>query len=74
MRHSTDPSPLISEGRWHGQLLHEPRGDGGFGYDPIFFDPQMNLTGAEMTLEQKNSVSHRGHALRTMMAMIRENF
>ena len=74
MRHSTDPSPLISEGRWHGQVLYEPRGDGGFGYDPIFFDPQMNLTGAEMTLEQKNSVSHRGHALRTMMAMIRENF
>jgi len=74
MRHSTDPSPLISEGRWHGRVLHEPRGDGGFGYDPIFFDPQMNLTGAEMTLEQKNSVSHRGHALRAMMAMIRENF
>ena len=73
MRHSADPSPLISEGRWRGQVLHEPRGDGGFGYDPIFFDPQMNLTGAEMTLEQKNSVSHRGHALRKMMAMIREN-
>ena len=58
-----DPSPLIAEGRWQGTILRAPRGNGGHGYDPLFFDPILNLAAAEMPAEQKNRVSHRGKAL-----------
>jgi XTP/dITP diphosphohydrolase len=54
---------LIAEGIWHGRILEAPRGAGGFGYDPIFFDPERSLSAAELAPEMKNRVSHRGRAL-----------
>lgn len=58
-----DPAPLIAEGIWEGRLLRAPRGNGGFGYDPIFLDPDSGRSGAELPPEQKNRISHRGQAL-----------
>jgi XTP/dITP diphosphohydrolase len=63
IRHAQDPQPLIAEGEWHGEVLRAPRGSGGFGYDPLFLDPLLGQTGAELVLEQKNRISHRGKAL-----------
>jgi XTP/dITP diphosphohydrolase len=63
MRHGNDPQPLVAEGEWRGEILREPRGSGGFGYDPLFLDPMLGKTGAELSPEQKNRVSHRGKAL-----------
>ena len=58
-----DPAPLIAEGRWHGTILHAPRGSGGHGYDPLFFDPSLGVGAAEMAASEKNRISHRGKAL-----------
>jgi XTP/dITP diphosphohydrolase len=58
-----DPAPLIAEGRWHGRILEAPRGNGGFGYDPVFFDPVLGKGAAELETATKNRVSHRGQAL-----------
>ena len=66
VRKYDDPVPLISDGRLFGELLRAPRGDGGFGYDPLFLDCDLQLSGAEMSLEQKNKLSHRGAAVRKM--------
>jgi XTP/dITP diphosphohydrolase len=63
VRHPQDPQPLIAEGEWHGEVLRAPRGNGGFGYDPLFLDPQLGQTGAELPPEEKNRISHRGKAL-----------
>ncbi|MBX9963681.1 MAG: RdgB/HAM1 family non-canonical purine NTP pyrophosphatase [Burkholderiales bacterium] len=71
MRHGADPQPLIAEGEWHGEILRAPRGDGGFGYDPLFLDPELGLTGAELTLERKNAISHRGRALTQLLERLR---
>ena len=68
LRHPHDPQPLIAEGLWEGRVLETPRGDGGFGYDPVFFDPALGLTAAQLPAEVKNRVSHRGRAL----ALLRE--
>jgi XTP/dITP diphosphohydrolase len=54
--------PLVAEGQWHGRILCSRRGVGGFGYDPVFLDIQMNKTGAELSLDEKNRLSHRGKA------------
>ena len=67
LRHVDDPQPLIAEGEWHGEVLRVPRGTGGFGYDPLFLDPTLGLTGAELSMEKKNRISHRGKAL-TLLA------
>ena len=67
VRHADDPEPLIAEGVWNGIVVDTPRGGGGFGYDPHFLDPRYGLTGAEMPLEQKNAVSHRGQAMRILI-------
>ena len=69
-RHADDPQPLIAEGIWHGRVIDTPRGDGGFGYDPLFEDRQTGLTGAELDLERKNDLSHRGKAMRSLIARI----
>jgi XTP/dITP diphosphohydrolase len=66
LRDARDPQPLIAEGEWHGEILDAPRGTGGFGYDPLFLDPDSGLTGAQMRMEQKNQVSHRARALRAL--------
>jgi XTP/dITP diphosphohydrolase len=63
LRHAEDPQPLIVEGIWHGRILEAPRGEKGFGYDPIFFDPELGLAAAELAPDVKNRVSHRGRAL-----------
>jgi XTP/dITP diphosphohydrolase len=63
LRHAEDPQPLIAEGIWHGRVLHERRGDGGFGYDPVFFDPEQGLSAAELDPQLKHRISHRGLAL-----------
>jgi XTP/dITP diphosphohydrolase len=67
-----DPEPVIAEGRWHGSIVDAPRGSGGFGYDPHFLDATTGLTGAELPLERKNELSHRGQAMRTLIARLRE--
>lgn len=66
LQHANDPQPLIVEGQWHGRILHARRGDGGHGYDPVFFDPQHGQSAAEMPLDLKNGLSHRGKALATL--------
>jgi XTP/dITP diphosphohydrolase len=67
MRHAKDPSPIICEGSWQGSIVLEPRGEGGFGYDPYFWVPTHNCTSAELSAETKNSLSHRGQALRQLV-------
>jgi len=71
LRHADDPQPLIAEGEWHGEVLRARRGTGGFGYDPLFLDPALGLTGAELPMEKKNRVSHRGKALALLVERLR---
>lgn len=70
MRHAEDPTPLICQGSWEGLILEAPRGHNGFGYDPLFFIPELNCSSAELTPEQKQQHSHRGKAVRQFMAQI----
>lgn len=70
VRHAEDPQPLIAEGLWQGEIMTAPRGDGGFGYDPVFLDAKTEKTGAELPLEIKNRISHRGQALTRMLHML----
>lgn len=63
LHHPADPTPLICQGSWEGTILTEPRGEGGFGYDPIFFVPGEQRTAAELEPAVKNQISHRGQAL-----------
>ena len=63
LRSPDDPQPLIAEGEWHGRILEAPRGTGGFGYDPVFFDPAHDCSAAELDPSLKNRISHRGRAL-----------
>ena len=71
VRHAGDPQPLIAEAEWHGEILREPRGSGGFGYDPLFLVPEFGRTGAELQPEEKNRVSHRGRALAQLVVRLR---
>jgi XTP/dITP diphosphohydrolase len=72
MRHADDPQPLLGEGEWHGEILETPRGSGGFGYDPLFFDPLLGMSGAELAPARKNQVSHRAKALAAVAARLRQ--
>ncbi|HVW64107.1 MAG TPA: RdgB/HAM1 family non-canonical purine NTP pyrophosphatase [Nitrosospira sp.] len=72
LRHAEDPQPIIADGTWHGEIVLEPCGQGGFGYDPYFFLPQLGKTAAELSMEQKNRISHRGQALARLVDRIRE--
>jgi len=72
LRHADDPQPLIAEGIWEGSILDAPRGEGGFGYDPIFFDPALQRGAGELPPELKNRVSHRGQALAQLRERVRE--
>lgn len=67
MRHAGDPSPIICEGSWEGLIRLEPQGEGGFGYDPYFYLPDLGCTSAELSAEDKNRLSHRGQALRQLL-------
>jgi XTP/dITP diphosphohydrolase len=70
VRHERDPEPIIAEGAWHGTVIDLPRGAGGFGYDPHFLDAATGLTAAELPLERKNELSHRGRAMRALIARL----
>jgi XTP/dITP diphosphohydrolase len=72
LRHAEDPEPMIAEGTWTGEIVAEARGANGFGYDPYFFLRDFGKTAAELEPEQKNLVSHRGKALRRLLAKLRE--
>ena len=70
MRHAADPTPLICQGSWEGRILFEPRGEYGFGYDPVFYVPTHDCASAELAPDIKNSLSHRGQALRKLVAAL----
>lgn len=72
LRHADDPTPLVFHGRWPGVITHQPVGEGGFGYDPVFFVPQQGKTAAEMTKPEKLAVSHRGQALALLLDALRD--
>lgn len=63
LRSATDPAPAVAQGRWPGRIALAPVGEAGFGYDPVFFDPALGKTAAELAREEKNRISHRGRAL-----------
>jgi len=67
VRHANDPQPLIAEGEWHGEIFHEERGEGGFGYDPMFWLPHFGKTAAELSHAEKAEISHRAKALKVLM-------
>ncbi|WP_457667069.1 XTP/dITP diphosphatase [Thiolapillus sp.] len=67
MRHGEDPVPIICQGTWEGRILHSPRGENGFGYDPLFFVPEKDCSAAELPAEVKNAMSHRGKALQCLL-------
>lgn len=71
LRSADDPEPLVATGRWEGRLLTEPRGTGGFGYDPLLFIPALGLSVAELDAATKNDLSHRALAARQMLALMR---
>jgi XTP/dITP diphosphohydrolase len=71
MRHAADPTPHIFQGTWEGRILHAPQGENGFGYDPVFYVPDRNCSSAELAAEVKNSLSHRGQALRQLVEALR---
>jgi XTP/dITP diphosphohydrolase len=70
LRHPEDPAPIVAEGRWHGRVLDAPRGEGGFGYDPLFLPDDQHLAAAELDKALKNRVSHRGQALARLHARL----
>ena len=70
LRHVRDPCPIVCEGVWRGRILEAPRGDGGFGYDPVFFVETLNRTAAELSRAEKNAVSHRGQALAQLLGRL----
>jgi len=70
MRHADDPTPLICQGSWEGRILTAARGSNGFGYDPVFYVPTHNCASAELAATTKNSLSHRGQALRQLVAAL----
>lgn len=71
VRHADDPQPVIADGSWHGEIITEPRGEGGFGYDAHFLLPDLGKTAAELTSSEKNALSHRGQALRALVEKLR---
>ena len=72
MRHASDPTPLVCSASWEGEITLTQNGNGGFGYDPVFFVPTLNCTSAELTKEQKNAVSHRGQALQKLLLELKQ--
>lgn len=66
-----DPEPLVADARWHGEILREGRGSGGFGYDPLFLVTTHGCSAAELAREEKNRISHRGMALRSLAQQLR---
>jgi XTP/dITP diphosphohydrolase len=71
VRHSEDPDPIIAQGRWQGEIIATPKGDGGFGYDPIFYSREFKVTAAELAKDEKNRISHRGIAAKALRDQLR---
>ncbi|AVL76146.1 MULTISPECIES: RdgB/HAM1 family non-canonical purine NTP pyrophosphatase [Providencia] len=71
LRHAEDPTPLVFQGRWQGIITRERKGQGGFGYDPIFYIPELGCTSAELTKAEKQAISHRGKALTMMLEALK---
>jgi XTP/dITP diphosphohydrolase len=71
MEHASDPFPVIAQGVWEGRILQRPVGANGFGYDPVFLVPEHNCASAELSADVKNSLSHRGQALRSLTNLIK---
>ncbi|MDZ4201082.1 MAG: RdgB/HAM1 family non-canonical purine NTP pyrophosphatase [Gallionella sp.] len=71
VRHADDPQPLIAEGEWHGMIAHEERGDGGFGYDPMFWLPELDRMSSELSHDEKAQLSHRAKALKVLLEKLR---
>jgi XTP/dITP diphosphohydrolase len=71
LRHADDPTPLVCHGSWAGEIIHAPAGEGGFGYDPIFYVPALGKTAAELSKAEKIAVSHRGQALALLLEAMR---
>ncbi|MFC3283878.1 RdgB/HAM1 family non-canonical purine NTP pyrophosphatase [Litchfieldella rifensis] len=67
LRHADDPVPLIVQCAWEGEILAHPRGEGGFGYDPLFWIPECGMSAAELSAEEKNRLSHRGRAMQALV-------
>ena len=74
VRHADDPAPIVAEGLWHGDILSAPRGSNGFGYDPLFYIADLNLSSAELSKEQKNKLSHRALALSQLLPRLRAEY
>src|SRR5688500_6615077 len=74
LRLADDPEPIIATGSWHGEIGLKPSGEGGFGYDPYFFIPSLGKTAAELPMEQKNRISHRGKALAQLFEQLGEKW
>jgi XTP/dITP diphosphohydrolase len=72
MQHELDPTPIICQGEWHGEISTQISGNGGFGYDPIFWIPEQNCSAAELESNIKNRISHRGNALVQLMQRMKE--
>ncbi|WP_241900637.1 RdgB/HAM1 family non-canonical purine NTP pyrophosphatase [Psychrobacter sp. L7] len=70
VRHADDPLPIIAQGLWHGEILQAAQGDGGFGYDPLFWLPKLQTTAASLSAADKNNISHRGQAIRQLLAQL----
>jgi XTP/dITP diphosphohydrolase len=70
VRHAGDPQPIIVDGSWYGEIINQPRGSGGFGYDPYFYLSEFGKTSAELIAEQKNKISHRGQALAKLVEIL----
>jgi XTP/dITP diphosphohydrolase len=73
MRNPEDPLPIVTEGRWHGEIARAPRGANGFGYDPLFYISQLHKTAAELDPQVKNRISHRGQALAKLLEALRDS-
>ena len=71
VRHADDPQPIIAEGEWHGEILDAERGSAGFGYDPLFYLPELGKSAAELPAAEKNRRSHRGQALARLVERLR---
>jgi len=71
VHNSNDPEPLIVQTRWYGQIVDQATGENGFGYDPYFFLPELGQTAAQLDPAQKNLISHRGQALRELIAQLK---
>lgn len=70
LRHAADPVPVVCHGRWHGRILHTPAGEGGFGYDPLFYVPELQCSSAQLSAAQKNQISHRARAMQMLLQQL----